>query len=93
MVSNDVEGVDDEPGDVAHDAEELFALTGAEDEDSLAWQLFAQLDGAVHLAGDAGLTVLIGFQFEDMAYPLSIRALRDLARRMEVVEDELRSKE
>jgi len=92
MVS-DFEDVDSGSGDVAHDERELFLLTGAEDEDNLAWQLFAEIDGAVHLARDSGITVLVGWQYEDITYPFSIRELRELARRMEAVEDDLRSRE
>jgi hypothetical protein len=43
--------------------------------------LFENFDGAIQLAGDAGLTVAIGFQHENMHYPLKIDELEMLARR------------
>ncbi len=79
--------------DLARNEQELLALTGAQDEDDLAWQLFSEIDGAVHLAGDAGVNVLIGWQTEGLSYPFTITDLRALAKRMESVEDELRSRE
>lgn len=76
------------PDDTVYTDQDLFALTGANNEDTLAWQLFSEIDGGVHLEDGEGLTVFMGEESEDMSYPFSLKALKDLARRMETAEDQ-----
>jgi hypothetical protein len=76
------------PNDMVYTDQDLFALTGAEDEDTLAWQLFSEIDGAVHLEEGLGLTVFMGQESEGMSYPFTLTTLKDLARVMETAEDQ-----
>lgn len=72
---------------VVHDEEELLQVTGAGNADTLAWQLFEYFDGAVHLHGEDGLTVLIGPESEGFSYPVELRNLANVARLMEAEEE------
>jgi hypothetical protein len=77
-----------EPGDaVARNDSELMSLLGCDDEDGLAWVLFAEIDGGVHLLDGEGIQLFIGVTDEVLVYPIRIAELRDLAQRMEAAED------
>jgi hypothetical protein len=78
---------------VVHNEQELLALTGAADEDTLALQLFSEIDGAVHLEGDDGLVLFIGMQTRDFTYPFILAELRRTAHRMEAIEEKIHSQD
>lgn len=69
--------------DVAFSAEDLFAITGASNDDTLTFQMFEYDDGAVRVDPDAGVEVWMNGEYEDLEYPFRVSQLRTLARKME----------
>jgi hypothetical protein len=66
---------------------------GQDNEDSLAWVLFAEIDGGVHLLEGHGLELFMGLATEELLYPIRIDDLKELARQMEAAEDARLSRE
>ena len=73
--------------DVAFSNDDLYALTNTFSEDTLAFQLFEYIDGAVQLEPDYGATVLMGTENDQLRYPLRVADLRELAKHMEAEEE------
>lgn len=81
------------PDGVVRSRQDLLAMTGASTESDVADALFRELDGAVHLHDDHGLTVFMGMAAEEVVYPVELSWLQALAARMERAEDERQAAE
>lgn len=81
------------PDGVVRSRQDLLAMTGAGTEGDVADALFRELDGAVHLHDDLGLTVFMGMAAEEVVYPFELSWLEALAARMEHAEDERQAAE